>query len=70
VFRRRWSPAARSKGRKGCRSSRGFCATTCRGLGWSEWWSSMGTRGGGGGVDGDDGAPAIDVGKGPAHESQ
>jgi hypothetical protein len=39
-------------------------------LGWSEWWSSMGTRGGGGGVDGDDGAPAIDVGKGPAHESQ
>jgi hypothetical protein len=70
VLRRRWSPAARSKGRKGRRCSRGFCATTCRGLGWPEWWSSTRTLGGGGGVNGDDDVPAVNVSKEPAHENQ
>jgi hypothetical protein len=30
----------------------------------------MRTRGGGGGVDGDEGAPAMNVGQDPAHENR
>jgi hypothetical protein len=59
VFRRRWSPAARSKGRGILRSLRWSCCATCRRLGWPEWWSSTGTRDGGGGVNGDGEAPAV-----------
>jgi hypothetical protein len=70
VFRRRRSPAARSKGRRGLRGLRRFCCTTCRGLGWSVRWISTRTRGGGGGVTVDGEAPAVNVGREPAHENQ
>jgi hypothetical protein len=39
-------------------------------LGWPEWWSSTRTLGGGGGVNGDDDVPAVNVSKEPAHENQ
>jgi hypothetical protein len=70
VFRRRRSPAARSKGRERLRGLLWSSCATCRGLGWPEREILTRTRGGGGGVDGDDGAPAIDIGKGPVHGSQ
>jgi hypothetical protein len=70
VFRRDRSPAARSKGRRGCRSSRRFCCTTCRGSWRSEEEIPTRARGGGGEVTVGDGAPAVNVGRGPAHELQ
>jgi hypothetical protein len=67
----RWrSPAARSEGRGGFRSSRRFCCTSCRGLGWSGENIPTRARGGGGGVDDNGGAPVVNVGKEPAHELQ
>jgi hypothetical protein len=70
VFRRRWSPAARSKGRERLRDSRWSCCATCRGLGWPEREVSTRTRGGGGEVSVDGNAPVVNVGSKPAHELQ
>jgi hypothetical protein len=70
MFRRRWSPAVRSKGRERLRGLRWSCCTTCRGLGWPEREISTRTRGGGGGVTIDGEVLAVNVGKGPAHENQ
>jgi hypothetical protein len=70
MFRRRGSPAARSEGRGGFRSSRRFRCTPYRGLWWSEEWISTRTRGVGGEVTIDGEAPAANVGREPAHELQ
>jgi hypothetical protein len=70
MFRRGGSPAARSEGRESLRGSRGFECTTCRGSWWSEKGIPTRARSGGGGVDDDGGAPAVNVGREPAHENQ
>jgi hypothetical protein len=70
MFRRRRLPAARSEGRRGFRSSRRFCCTSCRGLGWSEEGIPTRARNGGGGVDNDGGAPAANTGEEPACKNQ
>jgi hypothetical protein len=70
MFRRRRSPAARSEGRESFRGLRGFECTTCRGSWWSEEEIPTRARGGGGETNNDDGAPAVDVGRKPAHELQ
>jgi hypothetical protein len=64
LFRRWWSPAARSKGRRGLRDLWWFCCVTCRGLGWPEREISTRTRGGGGKVTVDGEVPAVNFGKG------
>jgi hypothetical protein len=68
MFRRGGSPAARSEGRGGLRSSRRFDCTPCRGLWWSEEWISTRTRRGGGEVTVNSEAPVTGVGGGLAHE--
>jgi hypothetical protein len=70
VFWRKGPPAAWSERRRSSRSSRRFDWATCRGQGWPGKGISTGTRSGGGGVNGDGGAPAINVGEGPARELQ
>jgi hypothetical protein len=70
MFRRRWSPAARSRCRDRFRSLRWSRCSTCRGLERPERWIPTRTRGCGGGVDGDEGAPVMNVGQDPAHENQ
>jgi hypothetical protein len=70
VFRRGGSPAARSEGRRGLRSSRRSGNTKCRGLHGSETWVSTRTRGGGGGVTVDGEVPVTGVGEGVAQELQ
>jgi hypothetical protein len=70
MFRRGGSPAARSEGRRRLRNSRRFGCTSCRGLGLSEEGIPMRSRSGGGGVDDDNGAPAVNTGEEPAHENQ
>jgi hypothetical protein len=70
VFQWRGPPAARTEGRRSFRSLRRFDWATCRGQGWPGKRISTGVRSGGGGVNGDGGAPAINVGEGPARELQ
>jgi hypothetical protein len=70
VFWRRGPPAVRSEGRRSSRSSRRFDWATCRGQGSPEKGISTGARSCGGGVNGDSGAPAINVSEGPACELQ
>jgi hypothetical protein len=68
MFRRRRSPAARSEGRESFRDSWGFESTTCRGSWRSEEEIPTRARGGGREVIVGGGAPAVNVGRGPAHE--
>jgi hypothetical protein len=70
MFRRGGSPAARFKGRRGLRGLQGFERTTCRGSWRSEKGIPTRARGGGGETNDDDGAPAVDVDRKPAHELQ
>jgi hypothetical protein len=70
MFQRDRSPAARSEGTRRFRNSRRFGCTSCRGLGWSEEGIPTRTRGGGREVTVDGEAPAVNVGREPAHELQ
>jgi hypothetical protein len=70
MFQQRGPPAARSEGWRSSRSSRWFDWASCRGQVWPGKGISTGVRSGGGGVNGDGGAPAINIGEGPACELQ
>jgi hypothetical protein len=70
VFRRGGPPAARSEGRGSFRGSRRFDWTSCRGWGRPERRISTEARSGGGGVNDDGDAPAVNVGEGPARKHQ
>jgi hypothetical protein len=70
VFRRGESPAVRSEGRRGLRSSRWFESTKCRELRWSETRISTRTRGGGEEVSVDGEVPVTGVGGGSVYKLQ
>jgi hypothetical protein len=68
VFWRRGPLAARTEGRRSSRSLWRFDWAACQGQGWPGKRISTGAQSGGGEVNGDGGAPAINVGEGTARE--